>query len=394
MKAGADSYRWLFIHSLQLNVTRINLTPDVAELLHQIFHELLLHSRLQSLCIEVEHSGPEALLISHDGIAKSVAALRTLRDVNLKCCRLHNTTMLRSMRSALVSARVTFNVWMGDEENDEDPLYKDFTRLFPQSQSSLKKVVVCYLGETFPGGPVYLRLTSLYIDTPSCLPEIIHYIHSFPNLSSLTTYDEDATISFADMPFQREDHMRQHKETSSQFSLDDYERHIGMLYCFGLTCRIVRLQTLADGPREIAMLLEILSDVRADVLVLDYISTGREFMIRRDIRYCSLRATYTTPQLPVSKYPAALWRRSRWRSVACKLCKHSKDYSSRLSFVHLLQETLVRIAQSLKLTSSMWCFSGTLVTAVVPVQTGRLATDCFVLRGYWIQWTSTRSPDA
>lgn len=233
MKAGADSYRWLFIHSLQLNVTRINLTPDVAELLRQIFHELLLHSRLQSLCIEDEHSCAEALLLSHDSIAKSVAALRTLRDVNLECCGLRTTKMFRSMRSALVSVRVTFNVWMGDEESDEDLLYKDFTRLFPQSQSSLKKVVVCYQGEIFPGGPVYPRLTSLYIDTPSCLPEITHYIHSFPNLSSLTTYDEDVTISFADMPFQREDNMRQHKETGSWSSLDDYEGHIGMLYCFG-----------------------------------------------------------------------------------------------------------------------------------------------------------------
>ncbi|KAI0760591.1 hypothetical protein C8Q74DRAFT_1297514 [Fomes fomentarius] len=328
MKAGADSYRWLFIRSLQLNVERINLTPDVAELLHQIFHELFLHSRLQSLCINDEHSGAEALLSSHDGIAKSIAALRTLRDVNLECCGPRTAKMLRSM-SSLVSARVTFDdVWMRDEEDDDDLLYKDFTRLFLQSQSSLEKVVVCYPGETFPGGPVYPRLTSLYIDTPSCLPEITHYIHSFPNLSSLTTYDENATTAFADMPSEREHNMRQHKETCSWSSLADYEGHIRMLYCFGLTCHIARLQTLADGPREIAMLLEVLPDVRPDVLVLDSISNGREVIEETFVTALCEPRTPPLSSLSLNIQPC---------------CGEDLDGVA-------LLETLVRIAQSLKLT--------------------------------------------
>lgn len=276
LKAPSDLNRWPFLRSLDIFLdTSDVIEPWFAEAVDELLFGLLAVSKLDSLALELD---AETLLSLQPRLVQTIAAFTTLRRLSMQGCGPRSAAMIRNMHSTLTSASIEFK---GDgsysEEEDRD---MDFIRLLHHSHATLESISVYFPGMTLPGGPIYPKVEYIYLETPLYYPQPMHYIRSFPNLSTLIAYDDEGMdrSERAFLKRRRPRIKRKQEKHGSWPSLTSYGGYIGPLWSFALTCHIVELRTEVATDYELDMLLDVLPDARPRALILSV--SGRQLFMK------------------------------------------------------------------------------------------------------------------
>ncbi|PIL22886.1 hypothetical protein GSI_15582 [Ganoderma sinense ZZ0214-1] len=235
------------------------------------------------ICLEISEA--EALLAMHPPLGVAIAKLTRLKTLNLSDAGEHCALLLRTLRSSLVFADITFVTSNGEPEDEAtrrsnaNPIL-----LLEGSQSTLESLSTNFATSS-PDGPRYTNVTSLtlmYID----LLVIEDYIRAFPNVR---------TLSSSECSGFREDRERWEDRRATSMlhqarhgtwrSLRHYVGTVLDLWTFGLACQIrtvgfgVPQNRMVQDPD---MLNDVLSDARPSAL--DLMLPGASYLLDEALR--------------------------------------------------------------------------------------------------------------
>ncbi|PIL22877.1 hypothetical protein GSI_15573 [Ganoderma sinense ZZ0214-1] len=253
--------------------------PPALEFLFEIF--ALAAFNLTSLTI----GEAEALLASHPSLGTAMAKLTTLKTIDFLQTGQHCATLLRTLRSSLVTVNIHFDLDSGEPEN-EVPAESDMNPilLLEGSKSTLESLRASFAVSS-PDGPCYPNVAHLELSY-TVLPYIEDYIRAFPNLQSLASFYCAGFQDALTWHSRREMAMQYQAVHGTWRSLQHYEGSMLVLWVWGLTCNIrsVRLsfehwQQLGVDPN---FLEDIILDVRPSDLALRL--PGASWLLDDDVR--------------------------------------------------------------------------------------------------------------
>nr|VWP00899.1 RAS1 [Ganoderma boninense] len=233
----------------KLSIDLYKPTENVPPIL-QFFFEILALAASNLTFLHI--SAAEALLALHPTLGPAIAKLRTLKTIDISETGIHCATLLRTLRSSLVTAKIHFGIHSAEPE-DEAPPEPDMNPilLLQGSQSTLESLSASF-PVSRPDGPCYANVTHLELFCTG-LPYVEDYIRAFPNIQSLTYFHYAALQA----------------ELRGMSSLRKLQGSLLLLWVWGLTCHIpsveLSFEQLGVDPN---FLNDIILDVRPSDLAL------------------------------------------------------------------------------------------------------------------------------
>ena len=231
---GGSRMRSLGRLTLDIN---LSLSLSVAKRFRKMLERLGPISRLTDLTILCL----EPLLSSHPPLAKAIAGLTSLKDVDFQDVGKLSLKMLKSMKSELETADIGFERSKGDTS-------EDFIMSLAQYSSSLRCLSVRgdtgYTEDPQDGDPQYPHVSDLTLDEPES-HITWHYTRAFPNLKKLSVVTMNHGLYDADEDF-RAENVAQLRRHGCWESLDSFDGAVIMLWMLGLSCPVSELSLEAD----------------------------------------------------------------------------------------------------------------------------------------------------
>ena len=233
---GGSRMRSLGRLTLDIN---LSLSLSVAKRFRKLLERLGPVSRLTDLTILCL----EPLLSSHPSLAKAIAGLTSLKDVDFQHVGKLSLKMLKSMKSELETADIGFERSKGDRDTSED-----FIISLAQYSSSLRCLAVRgdtgYNEDPRDDDPRYPHVSDLTLDEPES-HITWHYTRAFPNLKKLSVVTMNHGLYDPDEAF-RAENVAQLRRHGCWESLDSFDGAVIMLWMLGLSCPVSELSLEGD----------------------------------------------------------------------------------------------------------------------------------------------------
>nr|VWO99781.1 Autophagy-related protein 17 [Ganoderma boninense] len=249
----------------KLSIDLYKPTENVPPIL-QFFFEILALAASNLTFLHI--SAAEALLALHPTLGPAIAKLRTLKTIDISETGVHCATLLRTLRSSLVTAKIHFGVHSAEPE-EEVPPEPDMNPilLLEGSQSTLESLSASF-PVSRPDGPCYANVTRLELFCTG-LPYVEDYIRAFPNIQSLTYFHYAALQAELSWHERRVMAMQYQTHHGTWQSLRKLQGSLLLLWVWGLMCHIpsveLSFEQLGVDPN---FLNDIILDVRPSDLAL------------------------------------------------------------------------------------------------------------------------------
>ncbi|KAM5537780.1 hypothetical protein V8D89_008548 [Ganoderma adspersum] len=219
------------LHRLFLGTNCSLSSRSVAKRFKQMLKRLSPVSRLTDLTI----LSLEPLLSAHPPLARAIAGLTSLKEIDFHDAGKLSLKMLKSMKSKLETAEIYFKISKGDAS-------EDFVIMsLAQYSSSLRSLTVGgdtgYTEDPQDDDPQYPHLLHLTLDEPES-HITWDYVRAFPNLKTLTIRTTNHGLYKADEEFRA--------ENVAQLRRQGFSGAVIMLWVLGLSCPVSELSLEGD----------------------------------------------------------------------------------------------------------------------------------------------------
>lgn len=198
----------------------------------------------------------EEVLGLHPALPEAIAGLRTLLQLNVSFVGPRTVRMLKAFQSTLFWADISIESEVELPLEDKNPML-----LLHGSRDSLRDLSATFSVST-PDSPQYLLLTTLRLSYTDA-PRTQHYVHAFPHLRTLTTWDCCGWGHGETIEELRTQNQSEQERLGTWPVLESYQGTIMNLYLLGIRCpiRTVALSHFEDAL-EPEMLHAVLGDAR------------------------------------------------------------------------------------------------------------------------------------
>ncbi|KAL1943172.1 hypothetical protein VTO73DRAFT_4247 [Trametes versicolor] len=198
----------------------------------------------------------EEVLGLHPALPEAIAGLRTLLQLNVSFVGPRTVRMLKAFQSTLFWADISIESEVELPLEDKNPML-----LLHGSRDSLRDLSATFSVST-PDSPQYPLLTTLRLSYTDA-PRTQHYVHAFPHLRTLTTWDCCGWGHGESIEELRIQNQSEQERLGTWPALESYQGTIMNLYLLGIRCpiRTVALSHFED-ELEPEMLHAVLGDAR------------------------------------------------------------------------------------------------------------------------------------